>query len=123
MPRIDARPLLRRLLTHSLTLKKRTESEIDSLWGTSSSSFTSYSVKGALHPLTLEEIRWLSVAGLPVGDARALLFKEYEVSGQTIKPEVGDYLSRDGEEYEILRIREFTEMGTTILEAILRRRG
>lgn len=135
MTTINLDVVLKRLIRGTVTLRKWTETERDSIGGTISRTPTDYTVRGSVYTNPLEYRYWASIGGIDVGEARGFFFDAYEQdTGEPphgvaepedlIQVEEGDYIiDSNSVEWEILKANKHTEWGYTVVETLLKRRS
>ena len=115
-------PVLRRILTENITLKKKEETELDTEYGSVTKAYTSYTVRGLVIPTSVDEVRWIAPGYIHIGDARGFFYPSYEIDEDTtISPVIGDRVVWEGDEYTIDKINHYRAYSIEFLECTLRK--
>lgn len=96
--------IINRLLIHTVTLRKRTKTPIESRWGDSEHTWVEYEIKCMFDHWRRGEELISELKGIAdVGDARAWVKKEHETEDGTITAEKNDELVHEGEYFRIIQ--------------------
>ena len=94
--------IIRRLMIHTATLRKKTRTVLDDNFGDAEHTWTEYEIKCMFDHWRRGEELISELKGLAdVSDARAWTMKEYETEDGNITPEKDDELVHEGEYYKI----------------------
>jgi len=94
-----------KILVNKVTLRKVTLTEEGDIWGGVESSYTDYpDLKCLLRIVTLDDLRFMPVGIIDVGDIRVLMKWEYTVGAVTFSPEINDEIIYDNKRYSIYRV-------------------
>jgi len=97
----------RKLLKHDITLHKLTLSSIgDDEYDQKQESYTSYSIKGEVQPITLEELARLPPGIYKEGDAWLYVLPYYILKGETIVVENDDEITCEDVRYMVERVED-----------------
>ena len=105
---------INKIFTVDIILQKVTETIIDEDYGTIETTLESYTVKGDVHFITTEDLRFLPSGALNIGELRVFFKDKYEYSGYTVIPNVKDRVVYQNTSYEIIDIVDHLQNGHTI---------
>jgi len=114
-------PVLRAVLSDTITLQKVTLTEVDPRWGTQHAIIKEYQIKAKVFIVTEEDLVFERGSILQVGDAKGYLKPSYAIGMVAVTPEVGDRIVCRGITYEIQRLVPWTDRVIDFLEVFMKR--
>ncbi len=102
--------IIRRMMIHTVTLRKRVKVEQSDKWGDAETDFTEYEIKCVFEPWRRGEDLIFSPKGIgELGDARAWIMKEYETEDGPISVEKDDEITYEGDNYVVMQLFPYVD--------------
>ncbi len=106
----------------TVTLHKITETEIDSEFGMTEETETTYSISAEIQSITLEDMRFFPAGEIVEGDLWGYFLPVYQIDGEDYRVQLNDYITFKSVKYLVVRIEdEFMNSDTVLRRALLRR--
>lgn len=121
-PGFDPTIILQNLFDSEIVLLKRTEVVIDSNFGTTGVTYTSYVAMARVVPITDWDLLYDKSGIIHMGQARGFFMPSYSFQGDYVRVMVGDRVFMQSTNWDVLKVAPFFDGNREIyLEALLDR--